>query len=73
MQLAARITDRAEPGQILVPDIVRQLCAGKTFEFTSVQDAMLKGSMSRWRSTRSISRDADAQLVASRVGVQALT
>ena len=40
---AARIGDRAEPGQVLVSDVVRQLCEGKTFVFTSVGDAMLKG------------------------------
>ncbi len=40
---AARIGDRAEPGQVLVSDVVRQLCEGKTFEFTSVGDATLKG------------------------------
>jgi class 3 adenylate cyclase len=43
VQLAARITDRAEPGQVLVSDVVRQLCAGKTFEFTSAGNATLKG------------------------------
>ena len=43
VQLAARITDRAEPGQVLVSDVVRQLCAGKTFQFTSVGAAPLKG------------------------------
>ncbi len=43
VQLAARITDRAEPGQVLVSNVVRELCAGKTFEFTSVCDATLKG------------------------------
>ena len=43
VQLAARITDRAEPGQVLVSDVVRQLCAGKTFEFNSVGAASLKG------------------------------
>ncbi len=43
VQLAARITDRAEPGQVLVSNVVRELCAGKGFEFTSVGDATLKG------------------------------
>jgi class 3 adenylate cyclase len=28
---------------VLVSDVVRQLCAGKSFEFTSVGDATLKG------------------------------
>ncbi len=43
VQLAARITDRAEPGQVLVSNVVRELCAGKTFEFTSMGEATLKG------------------------------
>ncbi len=43
VQLAARITDRAEPGQVLVSRVVADLCAGKGFEFTSVGDATLKG------------------------------
>ena len=43
VQLAARITDRAEPGQVLVSNVVRELCAGKTFEFTSVGEATLEG------------------------------
>ena len=33
VQLAARICDRAEPGQVLVSNVVRELCAGKTFTF----------------------------------------
>jgi class 3 adenylate cyclase len=41
--LASRITDRAEPGQVLVSNVVRELCAGKTFEFTSLGEATLKG------------------------------
>ncbi len=40
---AARIGDRAEPGQVLVSDVVRQLCEGKTFTFTSIGDVTLKG------------------------------
>ena len=43
VQLPRRICDEAEPGQILVSDVVRQLCAGKTFDFTSVGEATLKG------------------------------
>jgi adenylate cyclase len=43
VQLAARIIDRAEPGQVLVSRVVMDLCAGKTFEFTSLGDATLKG------------------------------
>ncbi|HJM88588.1 MAG TPA: adenylate/guanylate cyclase domain-containing protein [Dehalococcoidia bacterium] len=43
VQLAARITDRAKPGQVLVSNVVRELCAGKTFAFTSAGDATMKG------------------------------
>ncbi len=43
VQLARRICDEAEPGQILVSDIVRQLCAGKTFVFTDLGRIPLKG------------------------------
>ncbi|HJM88146.1 MAG TPA: adenylate/guanylate cyclase domain-containing protein [Dehalococcoidia bacterium] len=43
VQLAARITDRAEPGQVLVSRVVMNLCAGKQFEFTSAGDATMKG------------------------------
>ncbi len=43
VQLAARICDRAEPGQVLVSDVVRQLCAGKTFTFDDLGAATLKG------------------------------
>ena len=41
--MAARIGDRAEPGQVLVSNVVRELCAGKTFTFTSIGDVTLKG------------------------------
>ncbi len=40
---AARIGDRAEPGQVLVSRVVMELCEGKTFEFISMGDATLKG------------------------------
>ncbi len=43
VQLAARITDRAEPGQVLVSRVVMDLCAGKQFAFTSAGDATMKG------------------------------
>jgi class 3 adenylate cyclase len=43
VQLARRICDRAEPGQILVSDVVRQLVAGKGFTFEHVGPEMLKG------------------------------
>ena len=43
VQLAARICDRAEPGQVLVSNVVRELCAGKTFTFEDAGAATLKG------------------------------
>ena len=43
VQLAARICDRAEPGQVLVSRVVMDLCAGKTFTFEDVGAATLKG------------------------------
>ena len=43
VQLAARVCDRAEPGQVLVSNVVRELCAGKTFAFTDQGEATLKG------------------------------
>jgi adenylate cyclase len=41
--LAARICDRAEPGQVLVSEVVRQLVAGKGFKFEDAGDMTLKG------------------------------
>jgi class 3 adenylate cyclase/pimeloyl-ACP methyl ester carboxylesterase len=43
VQLAARIRDRAEPGQILVSNVVRELVAGKAFLFSDMGAADLKG------------------------------
>ena len=43
VQLAARVCDRAEPGQVLVSNVVRELCDGKTFAFTDQGEATLKG------------------------------
>ena len=40
---AARIADRADPGTVLVSRVVMELCEGKTFEFTSMGEASLKG------------------------------
>ena len=41
--MASRICDRAEPGQVLVSDVVRQLVAGKGFDFADAGSATLKG------------------------------
>jgi class 3 adenylate cyclase len=43
VQLARRICDRAEPGQVLVSDVVRQLVAGKGFSFEQLNAEILKG------------------------------
>ena len=43
VQLAARICDRAEPGQILVSRVVADLCAGKQLSFQSAGEAHMKG------------------------------
>jgi class 3 adenylate cyclase len=43
VNLAKRICDRAEPGQILVSDVVQQLAAGKGFAFADKGEATLKG------------------------------
>ncbi len=43
MTLAARICDWGEPGQVLCSNVVRELLLGKTFDFTSVGEATLKG------------------------------
>ncbi len=41
--VAARVADLARGGHILVTDVVRQLSAGKGFEFTSIGTATLHG------------------------------
>ena len=43
VQLARRICDYAQPGQVLVSDVVRQLAAGKDVRFRDVGAAELKG------------------------------
>jgi class 3 adenylate cyclase len=43
VQLARRICDHAEPGQILVPDAVRHLAGGKGFLFSDLGDVVPKG------------------------------
>ena len=49
VQAAARIAARAEAGQILVSDVVRQLAAGKAFHFLDRGRHHLKGFRSRFR------------------------
>jgi class 3 adenylate cyclase len=43
VQLAARVCAKAEPGQILVSNVVRELTMGKGFLFSDVGDVALKG------------------------------
>src|SRR5439155_18730018 len=43
VQLAARLCEQAEPGQILVPSSVRQLVAGKDFTFSDPVAVSLRG------------------------------
>jgi class 3 adenylate cyclase len=43
VQLARRICDHAEAGQVLVSDVVRQLAAGKGFLFADIGEVMPKG------------------------------
>jgi adenylate cyclase len=43
VQSTRRIVDKAEPGQILVSDVVRRLVAGKDFDFVDRGRATLKG------------------------------
>ena len=43
VQLAARICAQAEPGQILVSNVVRELAAGKGFLFSDQGEVALKG------------------------------
>jgi class 3 adenylate cyclase len=43
VDLARRICDQAEPGQILVSDVVRQLAMGKGFLFSDRGDVVLRG------------------------------
>ena len=43
VQLAARITDRAQPGEILLSNVVRELVSGKGFRFSDRGETELKG------------------------------
>ena len=43
VQLAARICDRAKPGEILASNVVRELAAGKDFLFSDRGDVALRG------------------------------
>jgi class 3 adenylate cyclase len=41
--LASRLSNRAQPGQIIVAGVVRDLCMGKTFSFSDQGELELKG------------------------------
>ena len=43
IQMAARICARAEPGQVLAANVVRELAAGKQFLFSDHGDVVLRG------------------------------
>ena len=43
VQFARRLCDRAQPGRVLVSDVVRQLVVGKGFEFEHLGAKNLKG------------------------------
>ena len=43
VDLAARLVDHAQPGQIIASDVVRQLAAGKNFLFSDLGEAELRG------------------------------
>lgn len=43
VQLASRICDNAEPEQILVAPVIRDLCLGKQFTFVDQGESELKG------------------------------
>ena len=43
MQLAARLCAHAQPEQILVSNVVAELCLGKGLPFKDLGDAVLKG------------------------------
>ncbi len=43
VDLAARLVDHAQPGQIIVSDVVRQLAAGKQFLFSELGETELRG------------------------------
>ncbi|GIW42039.1 MAG: hydrolase [Candidatus Binatia bacterium] len=49
VHIAARVVDRAGPGQVLVTHTVRDLVAGSGLSFTERETAELRGVPERWR------------------------
>ena len=43
VDLAARLVDHAQPGQIIASDVVRQLAAGKDFLFADLGETEVRG------------------------------
>ncbi len=43
VQLAKRICDMANPGQVLLSDVVKALCMGRSFQFEELEPLALKG------------------------------
>ena len=43
VQLARRVCDHADPGKILVPAVLRDLCIGKSYRFSDLGEVPLKG------------------------------
>jgi class 3 adenylate cyclase len=48
VNIAARIADRAGPGELLVSDVVRKLTVGSTLQFSACATHTLKGVPGRW-------------------------
>jgi len=43
VQLTKRLCDLADPGQVLISGVVKELCLGRNFQFTDLGDQNLKG------------------------------
>jgi len=43
VQLTKRLCDLADPGQVLISDVVKSLCMGRNFQFSDLGDHELKG------------------------------
>ena len=43
VQLSKRLCDLADPGQVLISEVVKGLCMGRNFQFADLGDQNLKG------------------------------
>lgn len=43
VQLTKRLCDLADPGQVLISEVVKGLCLGRNFQFSDIGDQNLKG------------------------------